>query len=144
MRKLPNLFVLSVLGLMAWATPDAAAQTVSTLPPWIKRKPEASAPAPQPAPTTTSTGVLEEVFGRTPSNDDRRYDNRRDRRDYPNNMPPGQAKKRGYRSNPSNGGLPPGQAKKQYRNGYDDRRYDDRRDHDDHGKKGKGHGKGKH
>ena len=27
-------------------------------------------------------------------------------------MPPGQAKKQGYRANPSNGGLPPGQAKK--------------------------------
>ena len=27
-------------------------------------------------------------------------------------LPPGQAKKQGYRANPSNGGLPPGQAKK--------------------------------
>jgi hypothetical protein len=27
-------------------------------------------------------------------------------------LPPGQAKKMGYRANPSNGGLPPGQAKK--------------------------------
>ena len=35
-------------------------------------------------------------------------------------LPPGQAKKMGYRANPSNGGLPPGQAKKM------------------------GHGKGKH
>lgn len=39
-------------------------------------------------------------------------------------LPPGQAKKMGYRANPSNGGLPPGQAKKM--NG------------------GKGHGHGKH
>jgi hypothetical protein len=52
-------------------------------------------------------------------------------------MPPGQAKKQGYRANPSNGGLPPGQAKKMQG------RYDD----DDHGRgddHGKGHGKGKH
>jgi hypothetical protein len=97
---------------------------------------------------------------------------------YPNNghphgMPPGQAKKQGYRSNPSNGGLPPGQAKKQNQNGNvlpgglprtDDRRYDDRtadrtddpqnqdrryeRRDDDRGNgrgngRGKGNGKGK-
>ena len=63
-------------------------------------------------------------------------------------LPPGQAKKQGYRANPSNGGLPPGQAKKQgaYRGRDDDdrrreailgvrlpddRRYDNRRDDDD-------------
>lgn len=59
-------------------------------------------------------------------------------------MPPGQAKKQGYRANPSNGGLPPGQAKKQgYR--YDNDRDDDRRyDGDDYGKdKGKYKNKGK-
>ena len=76
-------------------------------------------------------------------------------------LPPGQAKKQGYRANPSNGGLPPGQAKKRG-NRYDDRdrnrdiivrlpdgrysnerRDDDRRyDGDDYGK-GKGKGKGK-
>ncbi|WP_046247238.1 hypothetical protein [Hymenobacter terrenus] len=39
-------------------------------------------------------------------------------------LPPGQAKKMGYRANPSNGGLPPGQAKKMGGS--------------------KGHGKGKH
>ncbi len=39
-------------------------------------------------------------------------------------LPPGQAKKLGYRANPSNGGLPPGQAKKMGG--------------------GKGHGHGKH
>ena len=73
-------------------------------------------------------------------------------------MPPGQAKKYGYRANPSNGGLPPGQAKKMYgrrdddRRENDDRRYerrdDERRDNDrygddDHGKGGKGKDKGK-
>ena len=52
------------------------------------------------------------------------YRNRYPRGGYRSNgsLPPGQAKKYGYRSNPSNGGLPPGQAKKQYR----DRNYDDR------------------
>ncbi|GAC1603373.1 MAG: hypothetical protein NVS3B25_32040 [Hymenobacter sp.] len=98
-----------------------------------------------------------------------RYDEYRNR--YPRggnsndgSLPPGQAKKYGYRSNPSNGGLPPGQAKKQYRDREDDnrdrgrnggiyepgvrlpdgrrvdRRYDDRgvdrRDDDDHGQHG--------
>lgn len=66
-------------------------------------------------------------------------------------LPPGQAKKLGYRANPSNGGLPPGQAKKMNRGGYgvpgDYRRDDDhdrdRRDEDDRGKHGKGHGRGK-
>ena len=45
------------------------------------------------------------------------YRNRYPRGGNPSNgaLPPGQAKKQGYRSNPSNGGLPPGQAKKQYR-----------------------------
>ncbi|GAA4051546.1 hypothetical protein GCM10022409_42970 [Hymenobacter glaciei] len=78
-------------------------------------------------------------------------------------LPPGQAKKQGYRSNPSNGGLPPGQAKKQYRNrdadnrdrNHDggiyiplpgvrqpDGRRDDDRDDDDRGK-GRGNGKNK-
>ena len=101
------------------------------------------------------------------------YRNRYPRGGNPSNgaMPPGQAKKYGYRSNPSNGGLPPGQAKKQYRdrdgdnrdrdrNGgiyiplpgvpqpdirRDDDRRDDRDDRDDDrgygGKKDKGHGK---
>ncbi|MCC3153731.1 hypothetical protein Q3A66_01340 [Hymenobacter sp. BT770] len=60
-------------------------------------------------------------------------------------LPPGQAKKMGYRANPSNGGLPPGQAKKM-NGGYGDyRRDDDRRDDDrGNGGKGKGHGHGKH
>ena len=55
-----------------------------------------------------------------------RYDEYRNRysRGNPSNgaLPPGQAKKYGYRSNPSNGGLPPGQAKKQYRDREDDDR----------------------
>ena len=100
------------------------------------------------------------------------YRNRYPRGGNPSNgsLPPGQAKKYGYRSNPSNGGLPPGQAKKQYRdrndddrdrgrNGgiyiplpgvrqpdgrrYDDRRDDDRRDDDDRGKHGGKKDKGK-
>ena len=77
------------------------------------------------------------------------YRNRYPRGGNPSNgaLPPGQAKKYGYRGNPSNGGLPPGQAKKQYRDRDDDyrrdedkRRYerrDDNRDDDrddDHGK----------
>ena len=45
-------------------------------------------------------------------------------------LPPGQAKKMGYRANPSNGGLPPGQAKK-VGPGYGPG-------------PGKGHGHGKH
>ena len=51
------------------------------------------------------------------------YRNRYPRGGNPSNgsLPPGQAKKYGYRSNPSNGGLPPGQAKKQYRDRDDDR-----------------------
>ena len=56
------------------------------------------------------------------------YRNRYPRGGNPSNgaLPPGQAKKQGYRANPSNGGLPPGQAKKRgYRN-RDDDRYDDR------------------
>jgi hypothetical protein len=59
-------------------------------------------------------------------------------------LPPGQAKKMGYRANPSNGGLPPGQAKKMQGRYDDDHgrdRDDDRGRDDDHGK---GHGKGKH
>ncbi|HEX8657220.1 MAG TPA: hypothetical protein VF690_06790 [Hymenobacter sp.] len=58
---------------------------------------------------------------------------------YPKGVPPGQAKKMGYRANPSNGGLPPGQAKKMNGSNGDYRRDDDR------GKgHGKGHGHGKH
>ena len=64
-----------------------------------------------------------------------RYDEYRNR--YPRGgnrgngaMPPGQAKKYGYRSNPSNGGLPPGQAKKQYRDRDDDRNRDRKHDRD--------------
>jgi hypothetical protein len=51
-------------------------------------------------------------------------------------LPPGQAKKMGYRANPSNGGLPPGQAKKMQG------RYDEDHGRDDD--RGRGHGKGKH
>ncbi|ALW84889.1 hypothetical protein AUC43_07165 [Hymenobacter sedentarius] len=56
------------------------------------------------------------------------YRNRYPRGGNPSNgsLPPGQAKKQGYRANPSNGGLPPGQAKKQYRDRDDDRNRDDR------------------
>ena len=55
-------------------------------------------------------------------------------------LPPGQAKKLGYRANPSNGGLPPGQAKKM-QGRYDDDHGRDRDDRDDD--RGKGHGKDK-
>ena len=65
-----------------------------------------------------------------------RYDEYRNR--YPRRggnpsngaLPPGQAKKMGYRANPSNGGLPPGQAKKQNRDYNRDRDYNHDRDRD--------------
>jgi hypothetical protein len=66
-----------------------------------------------------------------------RYDEYRAK--YPKGLPPGQAKKMGYRANPSNGGLPPGQAKK-INSRYGDYRRDNR--DDDRDNHGKGHGKG--
>ena len=74
--------------------------------------------------------VVVDYVGTQPWSRYNEYRNRYPRGGNPSNggLPPGQAKKYGYRSNPSNGGLPPGQAKKQHR----DRDYDDRdRNYDD-------------
>ncbi|UOQ98682.1 hypothetical protein MUN81_04115 [Hymenobacter sp. 5317J-9] len=143
MKKLHKILCASLVGLLALAAAPARAQV--KLPPWLDKNAPASQPAPQPQtqPTVIIGGNNPVIVDRVPT-DDRYRDGR-----YRKPLPPGQAKKYGYRANPSNGGLPPGQAKKQgyyYNDGrrYDDRRYDDR-DHDDHGKgKGHGHGKGKH
>ncbi|MBD2723083.1 hypothetical protein [Hymenobacter armeniacus] len=139
MKKLPNILCASLVGLLALSAVPAQAQV--KLPPWLDKNAPASQPAPQPQtqPTVIIGGTNPVIVDRVPT-DDRYRDGR-----YRKGMPPGQAKKYGYRANPSNGGLPPGQAKKMGSYYRDDRRYDDRRynDHDDHGH-GKGHGKGKH
>ncbi|MBJ6109131.1 hypothetical protein JAO73_08925 [Hymenobacter sp. BT523] len=136
MKKLPNILCASLVGLLALSAVPAQAQV--KLPPWLDKNAPASQPAPQPQtqPTVIIGGNNPVIVDRVPT-DDRYRDGR-----YRKGMPPGQAKKYGYRANPSNGGLPPGQAKKMGSYYRDDRRYNDR-DHDDHGH-GKGHGKGKH
>ncbi|GAB3291998.1 hypothetical protein GCM10027511_04800 [Hymenobacter humi] len=129
MEKLPKILFAAMLGMFAWGTPAAAqAQTISNLPPWMNKKVETPAPQPQSYPTNAPVEVRTED-GRRVYSDGRTYRTSEyrnaeyRRKGHPHGMPPGQAKKLGYRANPSNGGLPPGQAKKMG---------------------GHGHGKGKH
>ncbi|GAA4347804.1 hypothetical protein GCM10023185_03120 [Hymenobacter saemangeumensis] len=152
MKKLPYIFAASLLGLVTLAASTAQAQ--SKLPPWIGGKTETPAPqpAPQPAPTTQPSQTTPPVYGesrpdvagRIPEPGSPEYSADRNRKGHPHGMPPGQAKKYGYRANPSNGGLPPGQAKKAYRGpaAVPGTVYMEEQKHEHKGK-GKGHGKGK-
>ncbi|WP_426060597.1 hypothetical protein [Hymenobacter sp. B1770] len=163
MYKLPKISYTLVLGLLVWTTAAVQAQTAN-LPPWMQKRTGTPAPQPTSTPAPAPGEVFPEIFGRTPTNNDNDRRDTRYRKGHPHGMPPGQAKKRGYRANPSNGGLPPGQVRPVDNRRYDDhdrdyRRYDDRdrnyrrddedrykndrRDDDDRRKGGKGKGKGK-
>jgi len=141
MKKLHKILCASLVSMFALGVSSAQAQITTKLPPWIDKKVPAPQPQPQPAPQTQPTviigGTNPQVIERLP--DDRYYNSPRYRKGHPHGMPPGQAKKLGYRANPSNGGLPPGQAKKLYQYRDDDYRYDDHGGGKHHGK---GHGKG--
>lgn len=112
MRKLPQIICITLLGLFA-GTASAQAQTIKNLPPWMNKRPDVTSP--QPAPQSYPTNAPVEVRtadGRVVRSRDRNYRSNTYRKGHPHGLPPGQAKKMGYRANPSNGGLPPGQAKK--------------------------------